>query len=247
MLSQNQIKFIRSLQQKKFRKEHGLFLVEGEKMVDELLQTNWKLRYLCYTDEKYAGVSITGELIAVSEKTLGRISSQQHPHKALAVVEMQDVSSFHLDSTDHSLVLDGLQDPGNLGTIIRTADWFGIHTIYCSPATVDVYNPKVVQATMGSLFRVQVIYVDLDLLFQQAEEQQVPVWGTVLDGENLYRVEKPMAGLWVIGNEANGISPAVQARLNQKVRIPSYPENGPVESLNASIATALLCQELRRP
>jgi TrmH family RNA methyltransferase len=240
MISKNQIKFIRSLELKKNRKQNGLFVAEGPKVVGDLLHADYKARML-FATKPYPGA----ELITNDE--LQRISFLQHPQEILAVFEMPTLNSQPSTlNSQLSLALDGIQDPGNLGTIIRIADWFGISTIYCSPETADVYNPKVVQATMGSLAHVQVVYTDLLALVSQLPPSY-PVYGTLLDGENIYQQELTSEGIIVMGNEGNGISQALREHINRRLLIPDF-HTGELraESLNVAIATAITCSEFKR-
>ena len=239
MLSKNQIKLIKSLESKKFRKREGLFVAEGPKVVGDLLRAGYQPHAIFSTEPRP-----DAELITDDE--LHRISFLQHPQEILAVFHIptpQESSNFHLPS-DICLALDGVQDPGNVGTIIRIADWFGITHIYCSPDTADVYNPKVVQATMGSLAHVQITYCDLVPLLREAA---VPVYGTLLDGQDIYQQPLSREGVIVMGNEGNGISPEVRQLVSHKLLIPNFNKNTETaESLNVAIATAITCSEFRR-
>ena len=239
MLSKNQIKLIKSLESKKFRKREGLFVAEGPKVVGDLLRTGYQPHAIFSTEPRP-----DAELITDDE--LHRISFLQHPQEVLAVFHIptpQESSNLHLPA-DICLALDGVQDPGNVGTIIRIADWFGITHIYCSPDTADVYNPKVVQATMGSLAHVQITYCDLVPLLRGAA---VPVYGTLLDGQDIYQQPLSREGVIVMGNEGNGISPEVRQLVSHKLLIPNFNKNAETaESLNVAIATAITCSEFRR-
>lgn len=239
MLNKNQIKLIKSLESKKFRKREGLFVAEGPKVVGDLLRAGYQPHAIFSTEPRP-----DAELITDDE--LHRISFLQHPQEVLAVFHIptpQESSNFHLPS-DICLALDGVQDPGNVGTIIRIADWFGITHIYCSPDTADVYNPKVVQATMGSLAHVQITYCDLVPLLRDAA---VPVYGTLLDGQDIYQQPLSREGVIVMGNEGNGISPEVRQLVSHKLLIPNFNKNTETaESLNVAIATAITCSEFRR-
>ena len=239
MLSKNQIKLIKSLESKKFRKREGLFVAEGPKVVGDLLRAGYQPHAIFSTEPRP-----DAELITDDE--LHRISFLQHPQEILAVFHIptpQKSSNLHLPS-DICLALDGVQDPGNVGTIIRIADWFGITHIYCSPDTADVYNPKVVQATMGSLAHVQITYCDLVPLLREAA---VPVYGTLLDGQDIYQQPLSREGVIVMGNEGNGISPEVRQLVSHKILIPKFNKNTETaESLNVAIATAITCSEFRR-
>ncbi len=237
MISKNQIKLIRSLELKKNRKREGLFVAEGPKVVGDLLRAGFRPHAMF-------SVSPRNDTQLVSEDELSRISFLQHPQEVLGVFEIPAAQVPTL-SPRLSLALDCVQDPGNVGTIIRIADWFGIDTIYCSPDTADVYAPKVVQATMGSLAHVRIVYCDLVELIRNAH---CPVYGTLLDGNNLYEEELSPEGIIVMGNEGNGISPDVRSLITHRLLIPNYHESGreTAESLNVAIATAITCAEFCR-
>ncbi len=240
MISKNQQKLIRSLELKKNRRREGLFVAEGPKVVGDLLRAGYVSRAIFSTTER-------PDAQLVTDDELQRISFLQHPQQVLAVLEIPPHPTAVPCVTDSTLALalDGVQDPGNVGTIIRIADWFGIDTIYCSADTADVYNPKVVQATMGSLAHVHVYYTDLVQLLKQAT---CPVYGTLLDGRDLYQEELTPHGIIVMGNEGNGISPAVRALVSHRLLIPNYhaSDSETAESLNVAIATAITCAEFRR-
>lgn len=247
MISKAKQKYIHSLERKKNRKEEGVFVAEGPKVVGDLLQV-MSAKMVIATSEwlnQHANSLTDTETIDVTEEELRKVSFLQHPQEVLAVFPQKEVPlSFTYDQC--VLALDDVQDPGNLGTIIRIADWFGIENIFCSHSTTDVYNPKVVQATMGSIARVNVVYVDLLELIDSLPDDY-PVYGTFLDGVNIY--EKPLTpyGLIVMGNEGNGISPQVSERVNRRLLIPNYPEGRiTADSLNVAIATAITCAEFRR-
>ncbi len=250
MLTKAEVKFIQSLRQKKGREEHNVFVAEGVKMVEELLSSALKVKQI-YSSRNFQHSIFSNhiEVIRISEKELARISSLVTPNQMLAICEMPD---YKLGSLKNrlSLVLDGLQDPGNMGTIIRIADWFGIDDIICSPDTVDVYNPKAVQATMGSIARIRVHYAELKPLLDEAISAGVKVFGASLEGEDIYTSRLSKKGMIVIGNESKGISEALQASVSDKLRIPSFPHTittpGGPESLNAAIATAVICSEFKR-
>jgi TrmH family RNA methyltransferase len=236
MISKNQIKFVRQLEQKKFRKKEQLFVAEGPKVVGDLLRAGFNAYQIFATNEwKHNGLAFQ----EVSKEELQKLSFLQHPQEVLAVFEIP--SKEQASSSPLSLALDDVQDPGNLGTIIRIADWFGITTIYCSEGTADAWNPKVVQATMGSIARVNLIYTDLAEMIRNSK---VPVYGTLLDGQNIYTQELSKEGIIVMGNEGNGISQEIRQLITHKLLIPQFHE-GP-ESLNVAIATAITCSEFRR-
>ena len=236
MISKNQIKFVRQLEQKKYRKKEGLFVAEGPKVVGDLLRAGFKAHTIFATSEWESQGQTFQE---VSDEELRRVSFLQHPQRVLALFFIPTESVPSVSSL--SLALDDVQDPGNLGTIIRIADWFGIDTIYCSENTADAWSPKVVQATMGSIVRVNIIYTDLQELISKAH---VPVYGTLLDGQDIYTQELSKEGIIVMGNEGNGISAPIRKLINRRLLIPQFHE-GP-ESLNVAIATAITCSEFRR-
>lgn len=248
MISKNKQKYIRSLELKKVRNDEGVFLAEGNKLVSELIPY-FDCTLLAATSEWLLDnphIRAT-EILEISRDELGRISQLKTPQQVLAVFRQRQ-HHFQISELGQqlSIALDGIQDPGNLGTIIRVADWFGIHTILCSPDTADVYNPKVVQSTMGALARVHVHYLDLEQLITQLPSH-FPVYGTFLDGDNLYTHPLSASGLIVMGNEGNGISPTVSRHINHRLLIPSYPTGAVTgESLNVAMATGIVCAEFRR-
>ena len=232
-ISKAQVKLVRSLQQKKFRDELGLFVAEGEKCVSELTKS-FELIHLYREGENATRTEIE------------QMSGLQTPQGVIGVFNKRSVVS--IQHSDLILALDGIQDPGNLGTIIRTCDWFGVHDIVCSKDTADCYNPKVVQATMGALARVRVHYMDLP---EWLKEQNSPIIGTLLEGKDMYEslstFNFQLSTIIVMGNEGNGISQEVRKQITHPIRIPSYPKNAETsESLNVSIATAIVLAEFRR-
>lgn len=247
MISKNKIKYIRSLELKKNRNKEGKFVAEGFKVVDDLLALQ-PADLIVATGEwlrdKHFGAET--EVIEVTDEELKKVSFLQHPQQVLAVFKQATSGDYSINTSELSLALDGVQDPGNLGTIIRIADWFGITHIYCSQDTADVYNPKVVQATMGSIARVKVEYGDL-LGLVESLPADVPVYGTLLDGDNIYQQKLENRGLIVMGNEGKGISPTLAKKVNHKLLIPNFPEGrATADSLNVAIATAITCSEFRR-
>ncbi len=247
-ISKAQVKLVRSLQQKKYRDESGLFVAEGEKCVEEL-RKGFALEYYITENGKAANGKGSSTLSATATE-IEQMSGLRAPQGVIGVFRKRDEGHATTDSL--VVVLDGVQDPGNLGTIIRTCDWFGVHDIICSQDTADCYNPKVVQATMGALSRVRVHYTDLpQWMEEQSKKGIVPVFGTLLDGKDLYEtVEslKPIqSGIIVMGNEGNGISQKVRRLITHPIRIPNYPKGAETsESLNVSIATAVVLAEFRR-
>lgn len=246
-LSKNRIKYIRSLELKKNRKEEKVFLAEGPKLVGDLLG-HFPCRFLAATSEwlNLQQRIAADEVLEVSSEELARASLLKTPQQVLALFEQPEYK-WDKEVVSHSLciALDDVQDPGNLGTIIRLADWFGIEHIFCSPNTVDVYNPKTIQATMGGIARVKVYYTPLPELIRSLGD--LPVYGTFLDGGNMYEQQLSANGLIVMGNEGNGIGDEVKELINRKLFIPNYPqERQTSESLNVAIATAVVCAEFRR-
>ena len=231
-ISKAQVKLVKSLQIKKFRDELSLFVAEGDKCVSELAKA-FELVQLYREDENATRTEIE------------QMSGLRTPQGVIGVFRKKsDTIGSNQIELDLTLALDGIQDPGNLGTIIRTCDWFGVHDIVCSLDTADCYNPKVVQATMGALARVRIHYVDLPAWLKG---QQKPIIGTLLEGRDMYENALPKEGIIVMGNEGNGISPAVRSLVTHPIRIPSYPKNAETsESLNVSIATAIVLAEFRR-
>jgi TrmH family RNA methyltransferase len=255
MLLKTQIKFIHSLTQKKFREEKQLFIAEGEKIVSELIRSNIKVKQLFALKDFFENHPVDNnqiECVEISSKELEQISLLSTPNKVLAVCDTpNDKISEATFAGKLTLVLDGIRDPGNMGTIIRIADWFGIDSIVCSNDTVEAFNPKVVQATMGSIARIKIYYTDLPTLFTSANSiSQVPRFGALLHGENIYSKNLPTEGFIIIGNEAKGISEQLLPFVNHKISIPNFSHfkqsKGEAESLNAAIATAIICSEFRR-
>lgn len=254
MISKNKIKYIHSLESKKNRDSEGLFVAEGPKVVNDILSYfSSNIVMLVATSQWLEGEGkkfsypSECEVIEVSEDELTKVSLLCHPQQVLAVFRKLD-NDLDINSLKDKLtvVLDGVQDPGNLGTIIRIADWFGIENVICSKDTVDVYNPKVVQASMGSISRVNVFYMDLQELFVSLPTN-FPIYGTLLEGDNMYSQELSKEGLIVMGNEGKGLSATTRQLVNHKLRIPSFPEGSDTaESLNVAIATAIVCAEFRR-
>ena len=247
MLSKNKIKYIHSLELKKNRKKEGVFVAEGHKLVGDLLP-HFHCRLILATTtwlEEHLDIQ-ADEIIEITPEELVKASLLKTPQEVLAVFE-QPQFDYSTDVIKNSLclALDDIQDPGNLGTIIRLADWFGIEHIFCSQGTVDVYNSKVIQATMGALARVKVHYCNLPELISSLKD--VPVYGTFLDGENIYNKPLSENGLIIMGNEGNGVSKEVSQQINNKLYIPNYPSGRTTsESLNVAIATAVVCAEFRR-
>lgn len=255
MLSKSQISLVASLQQKKFRKEEGLFVAEGEKIVGDLLSSSFEVKKIFATEtfiqkqdwRKNSSI----EWIEVSEPELNKISSLTTPNQVLALAT---IPSYELNQdsfkTSLSLMLDDISDPGNLGTIIRIAHWFGIGTILCSANTTDCYNAKVVQASMGSLFNVQIHYIDLKTFLEENRQtMNLPVYGLMLEGENIYSADLSSDGFIVIGSESKGVNHELKKYFSHSLFIPSFSStetNASPDSLNAAVATAIACSEFRR-
>lgn len=248
MISKNQIKYIHSLETKKGRNKENAFVAEGPKVVADLMAF-MQPQMIVATEEWYRAnptVSNGNGCFVVTEDELRKVSFLQHPQQVLAVFPIKDKQKEAVVEKKLYLALDGVQDPGNLGTIIRIADWFGITRVFCSRDTADVYNPKVIQATMGSVARVDVVYVDLAELFGSLPEGY-PVYGTFLDGEDIYKKPLTSHGIIVMGNEGKGISPAIGELVNNRLLIPNFPKGrDTADSLNVAIATAITCSEFRR-
>ena len=245
MISKNQIKFIRSLELKKNRKRESLFVAEGPKVIEELLKLKTPHTIIA-TKEWIDNNPKISNVIEVSERELESASLLKTPQQVLALFAIETTEQdLNIDNNKLYLALDGIQDPGNLGTIIRIADWFGIDTIYCSNETVDVYNPKVIQATMGSIARVKVVYTDLCSLISNLSDE-MPVYGTFLDGSDIYKNELTPNGIIVMGNEGKGITKELKSLITNKLLIPSFSIGDTAESLNVAIATAITCSEFKR-
>lgn len=237
-LNKATVKLIQSLKQQKFRKEHGLFVVEGRKMVEELLQSNMETLCLFATERFLLDYEINDERLEIAtEVQMEQMSGQDTPPGILAVVKVPQ----QLEVLGNGLVLalDGIANPGNLGTIIRTAEWFGIKQIVCSNDCVELWNPKVIQATMGSVFRMPVVYTDLENYLKAAKVSGKPIYGALLEGENLFKKGKSSEGIIVIGSESHGIRPAILPYITYPITIPRA-KGSVTESLNASMAAGII-------
>lgn len=245
MLSKNTVKFIKSLHQKKFRNIEQQFFVEGEKSVLEVLNSSFQISTLLATSQFLENHRVevsksSCEVISVTQNQLEGLGQYQSNDSALAVVKMKSNDSFQYPSGQLVIALDEVRDPGNLGTIIRIADWYGIHHLVFSTQTADFYNPKVIQASMGSFTRVNFFYGDLAELF---EKWQTPVYGAFLDGENIHQMKQLEPGVILMGNESKGISSDLEKLVTKKVTIPAF---GDAESLNVAIATAIISDNFKR-
>jgi len=240
MLSKNQFKFIQGLKKKKIRQAERLFLAEGVKVVEELLKSTFVLHKLYFT-EAYTNPLKVADYHLITDKELQLISDFSTPNQVLGIFEIPDVKDAVHEGI--SVLLDEINDPGNLGTIIRLCDWFGVQQLVCSTNTVDCYNQKVVQASMGSLARVQVTYVDL-ISYLKAERRTI--YGTFLNGENVYQTELEKDAVIILGNEANGISDNVSLAVDKKLTIPQFGQEQLTESLNVAMATAIFLSEFKK-
>lgn len=248
-MTRKQMSYVRSLRQGKFRKIHGQFLAEGPKVVHEFLHSDFQIATL-YGTEEWLETNIdiinSRELRyeIITESELNSISRLKEPNQVAAVIFHKEVPE-EIDVQGLTLALYGISDPGNMGTILRSADWFGIKNIFCSYRTVDVYNPKVVQSSMGSLSRLTVTYLDFEDLFPQCNEVGIPVYGTILGGKNFYEMEFSLPSMIVIGNESNGIKEKYHKFFDEKIAIPHFGDSQ-TESLNAAVAASIFISEIRR-
>ena len=251
-LSKNQLKNLAAYRQQKRCDEDGVFVVEGVKMCDEALLSGFTVRTVCGTTEWLQGhsgkLASCGDVYEVAAEQLERLSNMRTPNKVWMVVERKTGNAACSRRAKNGeglvLALDGLQDPGNMGTILRTADWYGIRRVVCSHDTVSCYNPKVVQATMGAIFRTEIIYCDLAKWLEEAANEGFATYGAMLDGEPYSKVQLRRPAVLVVGNEGKGISDTVAASVQQRLTIPNI--GGTCESLNAAVATAILCSEFYR-
>lgn len=252
MIGKSTTKLINSLALKKYRTKENLFLIEGDKMVKEALDSNLKIKLLIVTSEflnRYKISQNDAERgIETDAKELKKVSLLQHPQNSLAVCQIPkkpDLPAMLPEGL--SIYLDGIQDPGNMGTVVRICDWYGIQHIFCSSDCVDLYNPKVIQASMGSFNRIELHECPFEKLADLAQKSKVPVFGAFMNGENIYRKKLPQNAILVMGNEGNGIRPAVEKLITDKLSIPNFSENEiKAESLNVSVATAIICSEFKR-
>ncbi len=239
MLSKSRIKLINSLKQKKYRQQHQLFIAEGIKSINELIHSDFILRELYTITNEFA---VSDDLVTIiTPKELARISNLKTPNTALALFEIPDPKPIM--SSGIVVALDDIRDPGNLGTIIRLCDWFGIKDLVCSTDTVDCFNPKVIQATMGSIARINITYLELDDFVSNSD---LPKIGTFMDGDSIYNTALIKDAILVFGNESNGISEVLEKNMDFRLAIPSYGSNNKAESLNVSIAAAICLAEFRR-
>ena len=240
MVSKNQIKWITSLQLKKYRLENQLFIAEGVKVIQELLQSNFVLEDLFATEDVFNSFSVNNKMV-VTDAEMKKITALSSPSSCLAVFQMPKETK--ISNQGLIVALDDIRDPGNLGTIIRLCDWFGIEQMICSKETVDVFNPKVVQATMGSLARVNIQYIDIQEFISNSS---LPIFGTFMDGNNIYSEDLPNDGIIIFGNEANGISAEIEKLVTNRIAIPRFGKLQKTESLNVATATAIILSEFCR-
>jgi len=242
MVSKNQKKLIKSLYQKKYRKQHGLFVAEGKKVINELLSAGLRVEAIYTLDQAYFSINQSC-MFSVSEEELKSISFLTTPQAALAIFYIPKIDQDQ--SSGITVVLDDVRDPGNLGTIIRLCDWFGVDNLVCSEQTVDCYNPKVVQATMGSIARVRIAYIDLEE-YLGSQKEETPIYGTFMDGNNIHNEKLPKNGVVIMGNEANGISSSVEKFITGRIAVPRFGKIRKTESLNVATATAIILNEFMR-
>lgn len=239
-ISKNQFKLITSLSQKKYRQKHKLFIAEGIKVVQEILDSSLEIETLFCTEDFITDVS-TEKIVRISENDLKKISNLKTPNKVLGLFKIPDEKP--LNNNGLIIALDAINDPGNLGTIIRLCDWFSVVTLVCSKQTVDCYNQKVVQASMGSLTRVSIYYKNLSTYLK---ETNLPTFIADMNGENVYQTNLPKEGILIMGNEANGVSAEIKKQIMNKISIPRFGEAQETESLNVATATAILLSEFKR-
>ena len=239
-ISKNQLKLITSLSQKKYRQKHNLFIAEGVKVLNELLNSPFEIETLFCTDDFEVAIS-EKKIVRISETELKKVSTLKSPNKALGLFKIPKEKA--LQNSGLTIALDAINDPGNLGTIIRLCDWFGITQLVCSKDTVDCYNQKVVQASMGSLTRVSIHYTDLE---NYITKSNLDTFIADMDGENVYKTKLPKEGILIMGNEANGVSEEIKSLLQYKISIPRFGETQETESLNVATATAILLSEFKR-
>jgi len=252
MVSKNTIKLIKSLSLKKIRIKENLFLVEGDKNVSEVLNSGFNIEKLFATSKflknKKSILKKAKQIIEVTQQDIIQASLLKNPQNSIALCTMPETENLP-ESIDSglSIYLDDIQDPGNLGTIIRICDWFGIDYLFCSLKTSDLFNPKVIQASMGSFCRVKVWYTTFEQITSLAAKSGIPIFGAFLDGNNIYEQKLPLKALLVMGNEGNGISPAIENMIERRIKIPEFNQNPTsAVSLNVSVATAIICSEFKR-
>jgi len=245
-MTNNELKIYASLKHRKFRLEHGLFLVEGQKTIEELLKSELKIVKILGSEKaiKELRISNLDIIEQISNKALDRISNMKSASSLIAIVSIPQLNNF--DIIGKTILIDDIQDPGNLGTIIRTAHWFGFNQIICSENSVDLYNYKVIQASMGSVFKLKVSYANLEDIIPLLQTEDLRVLGTFMQGESIYDFNFSQKDVFILGNEGKGISAKIEALVNQKITIPSFVQGDKTESLNISIAGAVVCSEIAK-
>ncbi len=251
MISKNTIKLIKSLGVKKYRQKEKLFIVEGDKSVLDVLNSGFPVKQLFATEQfmnQYKPtLTSNNNFTLVTEDEIKKASLLQHPQNCIAICELPPENQLPEEINDISLYLDGIRDPGNLGTIIRTCDWFGIKQLFCSPDSADLFNPKVIQATMGSFCRIKITSTEIEPLAALAKNSGVPVLGSFMNGKNIYTEELPSKAIIVIGNEGQGIREKTEQNVSGRISIPGFSQNSSVaESLNAAVAAGIICSEFKR-
>lgn len=252
MISKSTIKLIKSLAQKKFRIKEKLFLVEGDKNVLETLKSNYSVEKLFATKIFISNHSKfckkAKEVFEVEHSEINKASLLKTPQDSLAICQIPERHHFPEEIKNNlSIYLDDIQDPGNLGTIIRICDWFNVEYLFCSPNTVDMYNPKVIQASMGSFCRTQTYEAPFNEIEKLSKSENIPIYGAFLEGENIYKQSLPEKAILVMGNEGNGIQREIEKKISNKIRIPEFSSKGNgAESLNVSVATSIICSEFKR-
>ncbi len=244
-LSKNKIKLIKSLSKKKYRDIEQKFVCEGEKIVELLIKSEYSISEIFVTDKYLNKNNLkTKNLTQISEKNLKKISCLKTPQQIVAIAQIPTINIDKINFYNKlTIILDKIRDPGNLGTIIRIADWFGYKNIICSSDSVDAYNPKVVQATMGSIFNINIFYLNLSDFIKK---YNLPIYGTFLNGKNIYKSNLSKNGFIILGNESNGISKNIEKNITHKISIPSFNKTKYAESLNIASATAIICSEFKR-
>jgi len=246
MITNQELKIFSSLKHKKFRQEHGLFLVEGYKTIEELLKSDLDILYVLGSEQVLAETNLLNQesSVIVNSKVLQRISNMKSASNLIAVVHTP--KSKNNPITRRSILIDDIQDPGNLGTIIRTAHWFGFEQIICSENSVDLYNHKVIQASMGAVFKIKVSYGNLEQIIPNIQQQGFRVLGTFMEGESIYDFKFTDRDVFILGNEGKGISSKIEKIIDQKITIPNFSKGDLTESLNISIAGAVVCSEMAK-
>jgi len=243
-MTNNELKIYASLKHRKFRLEHGLFLVEGHKTIEELLKSDFEIVKIIGSEDSLQKTKLykLGVSEPVNNKTLERISNMKSASNLIAIVKIPKLNDF--DIVGKTILIDEIQDPGNLGTIIRTAHWFGFNQIICSENSVDLYNHKVIQASMGAVFKLKVSYANLEDVIPLFQAENLRVLGTFMQGESIYNFNFTEQDIFILGNEGKGISSKIEGLIDKKISIPNFTQSDKTESLNISIAGAVVCSEM---